>query len=81
MGKKEASGGNKYAGKNFTRVVGIDVANSTIKIWTEDNKHNTYRNTVKEINDAGLVYSFKTDYQMYVIGKEVYEVGDIAAMG
>jgi len=83
-GKKEKAGGssgNKYVGKNFNRVIGIDVANSTIKIWTEDAKHNCYRNTVKEINDAGLVYSFKTDYQMYVINKEVYEVGDIAAMG
>jgi len=82
MAKEEKkSGGIKYSGKPFTRVIGIDVANSTIKIWTEDGKNNTYRNTVKEINDAGLVYSFKTDYQMYVINKQVFEVGDIAVMG
>lgn len=72
---------NKYTGKNYTKVVGIDVANSTIKIWTDDGKNLKYRNTIKEINDAGLVYSFKTDYQMYVYNKEVYEVGDISAMG
>ncbi len=71
----------EYVGKNFTKVIGIDVANSTIKVWTDDNKNLTYRNTVKEINDAGLVYSFKTDYQMYVYNKEVFEVGDIQAMG
>lgn len=71
---------SKYEGKNYDRVVGIDVANSTIKIWTDD-KHLEYRNTVKEVNDAGLVFSFKTDYQMFVLNKEVYEVGDITAMG
>ncbi len=70
-----------YTGKPYTKIIGIDVANSTIKIWTDDELNNKYRNTVKEINDAGLVYSFKTDYQMYVYNKEVYEVGDIAAMG
>ncbi len=62
-------------------VIGIDVANSTIKIWTENGEHDNYRNTVKEINDAGLVYSFKTDYHMYVFENQVYEVGDIQAMG
>lgn len=79
--KEEGAKKNPYHGKAFNRVVGIDVANSTIKIWTDENKHNEYRNTVKEINDSGLVYSFKTDYQMYVLDKKVYEVGDIAAMG
>ena len=83
MAKKEKDAGTpaQYAGKNYTRVIGIDVANSTIKVWTDGNKYLTYRNTIKEINDAGLVYSFKTDYQMYVYNKEVYEVGDISAMG
>ncbi|MCL2570202.1 MAG: ParM/StbA family protein [Firmicutes bacterium] len=70
-----------YAGRPFSRVVGIDVANSTIKIWTDNDVHKEYRNTVREINDAGLVYSFKTNYQMYVLDKEVYEVGDLSAMG
>ena len=85
MGKKDNKKTNQqpsqYVGKPFNRVIGIDVANSNIKIWTDEGKHSTYRNTVKEINDAGLVYSFKTDYQMYVLDKEVYEVGDISAMG
>jgi len=84
MGKKEKKGeaaANIYAGRPFNRVVGIDVANSTIKIWTDNDQHNEYRNTVKEINDAGLVYSFKTDYQMFVFDNEVYEVGDLSAMG
>ena len=72
---------NAYAGKNYNRVIGIDVANSTIKIWTDNGENLAYRNTVKEINDAGLVYSFKTDYQMFVLNNEVYEVGDLAAMG
>jgi plasmid segregation protein ParM len=70
-----------YKGKPFQRVVGIDVANSTIKSWTDGDESMSYRNTVKVINDAGLVYSFKTDYQMFVFNKEVYEVGDIAVMG
>ena len=70
-----------YAGKAYTKIIGIDVANSTIKIWTDDEKNLKYRNTIKEINDSGLVYSFKTDYQMYVYNKDVYEVGDISAMG
>lgn len=61
-------------------VVGIDVANSTIKVYTDGDKYVSYRNTVKEINDAGLVYSFKTDYHMYVFENQVYEVGDISAM-
>ncbi len=67
--------------KGFNRVIGIDVANSTLKIWTEDGVNKSYRNTIKLINDAGLVYSFKTDYHMYVFNNEVYEVGDISAMG
>lgn len=71
----------EYAGKNYSKIIGIDVANSTIKIWTDGEKNLKYRNTIKEINDSGLVYSFKTDYQMYVYNKEVYEVGDISAMG
>jgi len=70
-----------YAGRPFNRVIGIDVANSTIKIWTDNDQHLKYRNTVKEINDAGLVYSFKTNYQMFVLNKEVYEVGDLSTMG
>lgn len=61
-------------------VVGIDVANSTIKVWSENGESRNYRNTVKEVNDAGLVYSFKTDYHMYVFENQVYEVGDISAM-
>ncbi|MCL2587284.1 MAG: ParM/StbA family protein [Firmicutes bacterium] len=83
MGKKDKGAPvvNNYAGKPFNRVVGIDVANSTIKIWTENGNHLEYRNTVKEINDAGLVYSFKTDYQMFVLDSEVYEVGDLSTMG
>ena len=79
MGKENKN--SQYEGKPFSRVIGIDVANSTIKTWTDDNKHLEYRNTIKEVNDAGLVYSFKTDYQMFVYNKEVYEVGDITAMG
>lgn len=71
----------EYAGKAFTRVVGIDVANSTIKIQTDNNKSLSYRNTIREVNDAGLVYSFKNDYQMFVFNNEVYEVGDITVMG
>ena len=81
MKKKDKGKEDMYAGKPYNRVVGIDVANSTIKIWTENEKSMAYRNTVKEINDAGLVYSFKTNYQMFVLDKEVYEVGDVAAMG
>ncbi|MCL2756401.1 MAG: ParM/StbA family protein [Firmicutes bacterium] len=79
--KKKGAAIDIYAGKPFNRVIGIDVANSTIKIWTDNGEHNEYRNTVREINDAGLVYSFKTNYQMYVLDKEVYEVGDLSAMG
>ncbi|MCL2539894.1 MAG: ParM/StbA family protein [Firmicutes bacterium] len=81
MPRKEKEAAPLYAGKSYTRVIGIDVANSTIKIWTDGDKYLSYRNTIKEINDAGLVYSFKTDYQMYVYDKEVYEVGDVSAMG
>lgn len=81
MAKEKDKQESLYPGKPFTRVVGIDVANSSIKIRTDGGVHNEYRNTVKKINDAGLVYSFKTDYQMYVLEKEVYEVGDITALG
>ena len=70
-----------YKGKPYDRIVGIDVANSTIKSWTDGNKSQVYRNTIKVINDAGLVYSFKTDYHMFVFNKEVYEVGDISVLG
>jgi len=70
-----------YKGKPYQRVVGIDVANSTIKSWTDGDVSQVYRNTIKVINDAGLVYSFKTDYHMFVFNKEVYEVGDISVMG
>jgi len=79
--KKKGGSINIYEGRPFNRVVGIDVANSTIKMWTDNGEHSEYRNTVREINDAGLVYSFKTNYQMYVLEKEVYEVGDLSAMG
>lgn len=71
----------EYAGKNYTKIIGIDVANSTIKGWSDNDRSISYRNTVKEINDAGLVYSFKTDYQMFVYNKKVYEVGEISVMG
>lgn len=71
----------QYAGKNHTRVVGVDCANSTIKVWTDNEVTTQYRNTVNKINDVGLVYSFKTDYQMYVYNEEVYEVGDINVLG
>jgi len=81
MKEKKVQAEQKYPGKAFTRVMGIDVANSTIKVWTDNNENTAYRNTIKEIKDAGLVYSFKTDYQMYVYNQEVYEVGDISAMG
>jgi len=67
--------------KGIDAVVGIDVANSTIKVWSENGESRNYRNTVKEVNDAGLVYSFKTDYHMYVFENQVFEVGDISAMG
>ena len=62
-------------------LVGIDVANSTIKVWADGDQRVYYRNTVKEIKDAGLVYSFKTDYHMYVLDNQVYEVGDISVAG
>ena len=65
---------------DFTRILGLDVANSTIKIWT-DELNLKYVNTIRQINDAGLVYSFKTDYQMYVYDKQVYEVGVVSAAG
>ena len=64
----------------FTRIIGLDVANSTLKIWT-DELNLKYVNTIRQINDAGLVYSFKTDYQMYVYDKAVYEVGVVSAAG
>jgi plasmid segregation protein ParM len=87
MAKKEAAAAPQqdfsadYKGKPYQRIVGIDVANSTIKSWTDGEKSQAYRNTVKTINDAGLVYSFKTDYHMFVFNKEVYEVGDISVLG
>lgn len=62
------------------KVVGIDVANSTLKAWTND-KHISYRNTIKEIEDQGLVFSFKDNYHMYVYRNEVFEVGDISSVG
>ena len=65
---------------DFTRIIGLDVANSTLKIWTND-LNLKYVNTIRQINDAGLVYSFKTDYQMYVYDKQVYEVGVLSATG
>ena len=65
---------------DFTRIIGLDIANSTIKIWT-DELNLKYVNTIRQINDAGLVYSFKTDYQMYVYDKAVYEVGVVSAAG
>ena len=79
--KKEESFKDEYKGKPYDRIVGIDVANSTIKTWTDGGKSQVYRNTIKTINDAGLVYSFKTDYHMFVFNKEVYEVGDISVLG
>jgi|GEM_PF-1295368 len=78
---KENDFSKDYVGRPYQRVVGIDVANSTFKSWTDGDRNEVYRNTVKEINDAGLVYSFKTDYQMFVYNKEVYEVGDLSVMG
>lgn len=65
---------------NCTRIIGLDVANSTLKIWT-DEINIKYVNTIKEINDAGLVYSFKADYQMFVYNKKIYEVGLTSATG
>lgn len=65
---------------DFTRIIGLDVANSTLKIWTNE-LNLKYVNTIRQINDAGLVYSFKTDYQMYVYDKQVYEVGVLSATG
>ncbi len=62
------------------RVIGLDVANSTLKVWT-DELNIKYVNTIKEINDAGLVYSFKADYQMFVYNKKIYEVGLTSATG
>ena len=58
----------------LTRIVGLDVANSTIKIWT-DKINLQYLNTIRQVNDAGMVYSFRSDYQMYIVGKNIYEVG------
>ncbi len=86
MGKKEKQVEQDpvsamLAQHGIDQVVGIDVANSTIKAWTDDGKKAYYRNTVKEIKDAGLVYSFKTDYHMYVLDNNVYEVGDITVAG
>ena len=38
----------------YTRIIGLDVANSTLKIWT-DELNLKYVNTIRQINDAGLV--------------------------
>lgn len=66
---------------DLTRIVGLDVANSTIKIWT-DKLNMQYLNTIRQVNDAGMVYSFRTDYQMFVVNEKIYEVGlDTAAPG
>ncbi|MDR0975417.1 MAG: ParM/StbA family protein [Christensenellaceae bacterium] len=82
FGKKEETVSNNiYQGKPYNKIVGIDVANSTIKAWTDNNESIEYRNTIKEINDSGLVFSFKTDYQMFLYNNRVYEVGDIEATG
>ena len=62
------------------RIIGLDVANSTLKVWT-DELNIKYVNTLKEINDAGLVYSFRADYQMFVYNKKIYEVGLTSATG
>ena len=66
--------------ENITRIIGLDVANSTLKIWTNE-LNLKYVNTIRPINDAGLVYSFKTDYQMFVYDKQIYEVGLLSATG
>ena len=64
----------------YTKVIGIDVANSTLKAYTDDASI-VYRNTLKKINDAGVIFSFNTDYKMYVYNNEVYEVGDLSVIG
>ncbi len=64
----------------ISRIIGLDVANSTLKVWT-DELNIKYVNTIKEVNDAGLVYSFKADYQMFVYQKKIYEVGLVSATG
>lgn len=71
---------NNVGTEDITRIIGLDVANSTLKIWTNE-LNLKYVNTIRQINDAGLVYSFKTDYQMYVYDKQVYEVGLLSATG
>lgn len=71
---------NNVGTEDITRIIGLDVANSTLKIWTNE-LNIKYVNTIRQINDAGLVYSFKTDYQMYVYDKQVYEVGLLSATG
>ena len=42
-------------GGDITRIIGLDVANSTLKIWTNE-LNLKYVNTIRQINDAGLVY-------------------------
>ena len=80
-GQNMNSGESEMIGtENITRIIGLDVANSTLKIWTNE-LNLKYVNTIRQINDAGLVYSFKTDYQMYVYDKQVYEVGILSATG
>ena len=69
-----------FGQSNCTRIIGLDVANSTLKVWT-DELNIRYVNTIKEINDAGLVYSFRADYQMFVYQKKIYEVGLTSATG
>ena len=80
-GAQNVNNPNEFSGtEEITRIIGLDVANSTLKIWTNE-LNLKYVNTIREINDAGLVYSFKTDYQMDVYNKQVYEVGILSATG
>ena len=80
MKKKISIEGKISVNNEDLKVVGIDVANSTLKVWTDDNQV-MYRNTIKQVDDAGLVYSFETKYKMYVYENEIYEVGDLSATG
>lgn len=80
MANYEQNSNEMMGTENITRIIGLDVANSTLKIWTNE-LNLKYVNTIRQINDAGLVYSFKTDYQMYVYDKQVYEVGLLSATG
>lgn len=78
--EEKFEGQENFKQPNLTRIIGLDVANSTLKVWT-DEINIKYVNTIKEINDAGLVYSFKADYQMFVYNKKIYEVGLTSATG